>query len=285
MQGLALSTSSGIVAKAATHRGNTAMRTITSAVLRTFCLIFLVFPGLSFSQQKTIVELQTEIVSPWLVTVEGEERTRTLRITKTVRKSDDALLLEAVYGWTDGNQTSISASIVQSGQDVHLLFTTQPGSKVATVQTPSGTFEGTFTATNGAVKQVKVEKVSDGGIQAKATSLNARAAGVFVYPSSDVPKECAAFFGRWTGRWQHYGQTWLWVVEVGANCVAKCMNWTTSAVPTTFQSCEIKNNVLVREKSDGAEYYDLHGDELWARYEFSGGQTTTVFKKLKPGEK
>lgn len=261
------------------------MSTINSTILRALCILFLVLPGISFSQQKTLVELQTDLVSPWLVTVEGEQRTRTLRITKTVRKSDDVLLLDAVYGWTDGNQTSISASVVQSGQNVQLLFTTQPGSKVAAVQTSSGIFEGTFTATNGTVKQVKVAKVSEEGVQAKAASLNARATEVFVNPGSDVPKECAAFFGRWTGNWQNYGQTWLWVVEVSPNCVAKCMNWSTSSVPTTFQSCEIKNNVLVREKSDGVEYYDLHGDELWARYVYSGGQTNAVFKKLKPGEK
>jgi len=262
------------------------MKTIACGFLRAFCLIVLVLPGFSSAQQKAIAQLQTELISSWLVTVEGEDRTRTLQIIGATQKSDDALILDAVYGWTDRNQTAISASVVQSGKDVKLLFTTQRGSKVATVQASNGTFEGNITATNGTVKPVKIERVSDESLQARITAITASSAvGVFVYPDSDVPKECGAFFGRWTGRWPRYGQTWLWVVEVGANCVAKCMSWTTAAVPNTFQSCDIKNNVLMREKTDGIEYYELRGDEIWARYSFSGGQNNTVFRKLKPGEK
>ncbi len=259
------------------------MKIVASAFLRAFCLIVLVLPGIS-SAQKTITQLQTELLSSWLVTVEGEDRTRTLRISGASAKSDGTLLLEAVYGWSDENQTPVTASLIQSGQDVKLLFTTQPGSKVATVQTSNETFEGTFTATNGSVSRVKIEKVSDEALQTRIAAAKTRAAGMIVEPGPDVPKECAAFSGRWTGRWPYYSQTWLWVVEVGANCVAKCMSWSTSAVPNTFQSCEIKNNVLVRQKPDGMEHYALRGDELWARYVYSGGQNNAVFRRLKPGE-
>jgi hypothetical protein len=266
------------------HVRNPAMKILTSAFLRALCLVVLVLPGISSAQQKTIVQLQTELVSSWLVTVEGEERTRTLRISGASQKSGDELLLEAVYGWTDGNHTAISASLVQSGQDVKLLFTTQPGSKVAALQTSNGIFEGTFTATNGTIKPVKIEKVSDESLQARIAAAKARTAGVIVEPGPNVPKECAAFSGRWTGDWPYYGRKWLWVVEVSANCVAKCRGTTTSAAPSTYQSCEIKDNVLVYQKQDGKEYYEHRGDELWARYVYSGGQNNAVYRKLKPGE-
>lgn len=236
--------------------------------------------------QLSLTQLKTELVSAWLVTVDGEERTRTLKITGVEQKDSGIFPLEAVYGWTDGNQTPVRAEISQTGQERTLLLTTQPGSKIAATQKSDGNYLGTFTSTSGQTKGLKIEKVSDESLRTKIAAANAsRAAGVIVEPGSDVPKECAAFSGRWTGNWPYYGQTWLWVVEVGANCVAKCISWTTSAVPTRFQSCDIKDNVLVRQKSDGAEYYQLRGDELWARYVYSGGQNNAVFRKLKPGEK
>lgn len=261
------------------------MKTIASAFLRAFCLIVLVSPGISSAQQKTLAQLQTEVVSSWVVTVEGESRTRTLKISGASQESNDTLLLDAVYGWTDGNQTPISASFVQSGQEVKLLLTTQPGSKVTATQTSNGIFEGTFTPTNGTPKPVKVQKVSGEELQAKITAAKASRAAVIVEPGPDVPKDCAAFSGRWTGNWPYYGQTWLWVAEVSVSCVAKCNSLSTLDIPNRFQSCDIKDKVLVRQKTDGAEYYELRGDALWARYVYSGGQNNAVFRKLKPGEK
>ena len=260
------------------------MKTIASVLLRSFFVIVLVLPGISSAQQKTLTQLQTEVISSWIVTPEGEKRTRTLKISGASQKPDDTLLLDAVYGWTDGNQTPISASIVQSGQEVKLLFTTQPGSKVTATQTSNGVFEGTFVTTNGAAKPVKIQKVSEEELQTKIAAAKATRTVAIVAPGPDVPKDCAAFSGRWTGEWPNYGQTWLWVVEIDANCVAKCINWN-SSVPTRFESCPIKDNVLVRTKTDGAEYYEVHGDELWARYVYSGGKKSAVFWKLKPGEK
>ena len=261
------------------------MNTISSVFVRAFCLIFLVFPGISSAQQKTLAQLQTEVLSSWLVTVAGESRTRTLKISRASQESDDTLLLDAVYGWTDENQTPIAASLILSGQDVKLSFTTQPGTKVAATQTSSGVFEGTFTLPKGTVKSVKIEKVSEEALQAKISAAKAsRAAALIVAPGPDVPKDCAAFSGRWTGNWPNYGRTWLWVVEVGANCVAKCTNTGSSNAPKSFQACNIKGKVLERQKPDGAEYYEVHGDELWARYVYSRGQNNAVFWKLKPGE-
>lgn len=255
-------------------------------VLVRVAAVAFMFLGFSVAYaQPSLTQLKTELVSAWLVTVDGEERTRTLKVTEVEQKDFGIFPLEAVYGWTDGNQTPVRAEINQSGQERTLLLTTQPGSKIAATQRSDGNFIGTFTSTSGQTKGLKIEKVSDESLQARMAANASRASGMIVEPGSDVPKECAAFSGRWTGSWPNYGQTWLWVVEVGANCVAKCMSWTTSAVPTRFQSCDIKDNVLVRQKPDGMEHYELRGDELWARYAYMGGQNSAVFRKLKPSEK
>ncbi len=85
-------------------------------------LVFLFCPFGAHAKEPTLAELQREIISTWLVTVEGEDRTRTLKITGSAQKSGDILLLEAIYGWSDGNQTSISGSLVVSESGARLLL-------------------------------------------------------------------------------------------------------------------------------------------------------------------
>ena len=150
---------------------------ITARVYLCLCfMLMFITPGISSAQPKTLAQSQTELVSSWLVTVEGEDRTRTLRISGATQKSCDTLHLEAVYGWTDENQTPISASLVQSGQEVKLFLSTQSGSKVAATQASNGTFEGTFTLTNGTAKRVKVQKVSEEELQARIATAKAATA-------------------------------------------------------------------------------------------------------------
>ncbi|MCK9380394.1 MAG: hypothetical protein M0P95_04920 [Sulfuritalea sp.] len=239
-----------------------------------------------FAQESTLAQLQTDLVSPWLVTIKGQARTLILRITAAKHRNDEAFALDATYGFIDGRQDAVEAEVMQTAKERKLRFNTQSGNRYAVTQTPSGLFEGTYTGSKGNTKEVSMERLSEDELKQRMASYQAgRTAKIIVEPGSDVPKECAAFSGRWTGSWPVYGQTWLWVVEVAANCVAKCMSWTTSAVPNRFQSCDIKNNVLMREKPDGMEYYELRGDELWARYVYTGGQNGAVFRKLTPGEK
>lgn len=224
------------------------MKITARVYLYLYCTIMFITPGMSSAQQKTLAQLQTEMVSSWLVTVEGEDRTRTLKISGAAQKSEDTLLLDAVYGWTDGNQTPISASLMQSGQEVKLFYTTQPGARVAATQTSSGTFEGTFTLTNGTAKPVKVQKVSEEELQARiATAKAARAAGVIVKPNSNVPELCAAFSGQWTGTWSQggIGQYWLWVVEIDANCTAKYAYLSHPNPPRGFAKTKIEDGAFI----------------------------------------
>lgn len=108
--------------------------------------------------EPTLTQLQTEMISPWLVTVEGEDRTRILRITGAEKTNAETLQLEAVYGWTDARQTQVKGEVSQTAQERKLLITTQADSKIVATQTSSGLFTGTFTTRNGWAKAVRIEK-------------------------------------------------------------------------------------------------------------------------------
>lgn len=267
------------------------MKKLMATVISVLLSIASALPGPSHAQTKTAEsaapsgkadQLSFDRTSSWRIIINRDVQTQALQIpTEAKRDESQKFLLSALSAFTKGELVKINAEIIQTAKGQMLILSPATGNKMVTLQDQDGNFEGTLTNRKGIVRSVKLQKLSEKEI---ADSLKARATELSVYPGEDVPKQCAAFFGRWTGTWQYYGQTWLWVVEVGPNCVAKCINWSTSSVPTHFDSCEIKDNVLVRKKTDGAEYYEVHSDELYARYTFSGGSTATVFRKLKPGE-
>jgi hypothetical protein len=274
----------GIIAAASSWR-----LLLVKALLVLFCTIMSLWTGISFAQEKTLAQLQTDFVSAWLVTVEGEDRTRTLRVTGSAQKSDATLLLEATYGWTDGGQIPIAASANQSGQQTTLQFTTQSGAQVAATQTSHGIFEGTFTDKKGATKAIKIQKISEDELRLKIASAKAAGAGaVIVKPAADVPASCASFSGKWTGTWhKRFGQDWLWVVKIDANCVAKFAYLSHPGSPVRFATVEIKDGALpIVNRSGGTSIFERHGDELWARYSNPslgtqpGATNGAVFKKV-----
>lgn len=127
--------------------------------------------------QSTVAQLQTELVAPWLVTVEGEARTRSLKILGLAEKSEGAFLVDATYGWIDGTQSPVRAEITQAGPERRLQITTPPGSLIVATQSPDGSFTGTFTPKNGTAKAVKLEKFSEQDMQIRIrTALATREA-------------------------------------------------------------------------------------------------------------
>ncbi|WP_291988492.1 hypothetical protein [Candidatus Accumulibacter sp. ACC007] len=264
------------------------MKTAASVRFRTFCMMVLVWPGISFTQEQTIARLQTELVSSWLVTVEGEDRTRTLRITGVTQDPEGKLLLDAAVGWTDGNQVSVPASAIQSGQETKLLFVTQAGAQVAAVLMPSGIFEGTFTNKKGVVKAVRGEKLSETDLQLKIAAAKAsRAEKIVLKPSADVPESCAAFSGQWVGRWSqgNVGQNWLWIAEIDVNCTAKVSIERSDSPPKRFSTVEIKGDelsFLCNSSTGGTCVFKRNGNDLWASYSNpSGGKNSAVFEKVR----
>jgi len=241
----------------------------------------LVLPSVSFGQTTTNTKTGDDLIGSWLVSVEGEARNRTLRITGVTPTSEGSLTLEAVYGWTDGNQTAVSAEVTQAVQERKLFVTTQPGTKIVTRQGVDGKFSGTFTLKNGVTKGVTISKASEEELQSKIAE---RIATLIKKPAADVPSECAAFSGRWTGKWGDGKQYWLWIIEVSRDCVATFANLQHSRPPVTPVTGKIRGGVLsyICNSSTGGSCEFRHsGGEISARYfDSSGGNDSSTFKKI-----
>lgn len=229
--------------------------------------------------QPTIAQLRTDLVSTWIVKVDGESRTRTLRIKGIEQKTADAFLLDAEYGWSDGRQTSVNAEVNQNSQDIKLTLLTQSDSKIVATKNANGVFTGTFTLKNGTTKGISLQKVSDEELRSQVnTALNAMPA--IEKPTADVPASCALFLGGWSGPWPDIGRVWLWVVSVDAKCVAKYAYSTSSGVPKEFKTAEIKEGILILPRPKGTSYFELRGDELAGRYSGSDGNNSGNMQKV-----
>lgn len=118
--------------------------------------------------QFTIAQLQTDVVASWLVKVEGENRTRTLRIKGIGQNTANTFPLDADYGWSDGWRSQVKAEISQNEHERKLILTTQADSKIVATQTPNGGFTGTFTLKNGTTKGISLEKISENELRSRA---------------------------------------------------------------------------------------------------------------------
>lgn len=246
------------------------MNTFKDVLLRLACLAVIALPNTSFSQSLTLAQLQTDLISTWLVTVEGEERSRLFRVSAAAPSSESKLLLDATYGWIDGNLTPVVASAMQSGQVTMLHLTTQANSQISAALVASTVFEGTFTDNKGRVKAVRLQKASPNEIAEKA----------ILKPSADVPAQCSAFSGKWVGNWPGYGQTWLWVTKVDTNCKIRVGHSSDSNFPTRFYSNEIKEGVLSWRNSDGSRNsFKFDDDSLWGNYFGPTGQSNSAHFK------
>ncbi|MDP2816462.1 MAG: hypothetical protein Q8O19_07265 [Rectinemataceae bacterium] len=261
------------------------MKTITPLFLLFFSTFFILFSPAAIAQDKVISQLQAEFVSSWLVTVDNEDRSRTLRISGLKEDSPsfslDAIYnLDAIYGWTDGNQTPIKAELIVTAGEKHTIhITTQPGSKIDAVQGLDGIFVGTFTAANGGAKGVTIKKLSENALA--ETKAQIAEGPVVDRPTANVPTSCAKFIGGWTGDWG-FGKRQLWITAIDASCSAK---YSYSPQTKTFKYVGIKDGNLSFQcgSSGGTCFFEHHGDELWGRYAGSDGDNTAVFRKIKNG--
>ncbi len=238
--------------------------------------------GVGFGQGLTNHQ-QEQMISVWVVSVEGETRDRTLRIKTLTPKTEGGFTVDATYGYVGEGQGAVRANLLQQGQDVYFLLTTQSSSRINASQKTAELFQGTFTDPVGTVKALKMVKVSDEELQRRIeTSRNEKTAK----PSQDVPESCARFFGGWAGTWSQgsFGPLRLWVTAIMPDCTVKYSYRETSSsdMPTVFRNGEIKQGVLTLScGSGGSCIFERKGEELWGRYHNpSGGSNTGTFKKI-----
>lgn len=258
--------------------------------LRSFSLAVIVamtgllLPGVALSQsQPSSTDTANLAPTSWLVTVEGEAKTRTLMIAAANPKADGSTELVATYGWTGGNMHPIRAQMVQSGEQRQLVLITPADTKIVATERPDGTFQGTFALKDGKVKGVIIAK-SSGDLQVATVGNDASTKS-----GKDVPAECSGYVGTWVGHWSlgSYGMLYLRIAEVwsiGGKCMARYSYSSSSTTVPGKATVEIKDGTItfVCNRSTGGTCVFTRKDEsLWGSYRDSmGGGNNGVFKRV-----
>ena len=129
--------------------------------------------------------LQRELISPWIVTVQGEARARSLQIRGAERKSNDVWTLDATYDWLYTEKPpSVRAELTLASNGYKLELITRANSLIVAESTDLTVFRGTFRPTSGAAKQVTIEKVSADELSKRRQPAFAQ---LFVQPGPAVP--------------------------------------------------------------------------------------------------
>jgi len=135
--------------------------------------------------QTSLAQLRQDLISPWLVTVQGEDRTRVLRIMEVTQDTEGSYMLSASYSWSDGKPSFVRIEIIQSGQERRLVLTTPGANLISVRQSQGGDFTGTYTE-RGVEKSVRLNKVSEEQVQQHVKELRVKlAARVFADEDKD----------------------------------------------------------------------------------------------------
>jgi len=134
------------------------------------CVVFVVAAHCAVAQpQRSLAQLRKELIAPWLLTLQGDPRTRLLRISEIAEESEGAYLFNATYGWTDGGSHGPArVELIRSKQELLLIVRTPPGGLLSVRKSASGEFVGTYKPARGAEKQAKLERLTEEQIPAKA---------------------------------------------------------------------------------------------------------------------
>ncbi len=254
------------------------MKTLRSFSLAVITVMAgLLLPGIALSQSSAVAADSLATTS-WLVTVEGEAKTRVIVITATNPKADGSTELVATYGFTGGNMYPIQAQMAQSGGQRQFHVITPANTKIVATERPDGTFQGTFALKDGKVKGVVIAK--------STVDLQVAAARK---PSSDVPAECSGYVGAWVGRWSQggFGDMYLRIAEVqatGEGCLVRYSYSSSAATVPGKKTAELKDGTITfacNSSTGGTCVFTRKSDALWASYSNPmGGQNSGVFKRV-----
>jgi hypothetical protein len=220
--------------------------------------------------------------SAWIMTVIGGPRTFTLQLSGVAKEdASGKRVLSGLFGFTGAPPVDIGVEVTDTGQSRTLSFVTPIGGKVVAVQTQDGSFTGTITLPNGQPRNVSFQRIEEPSPNGDDVIKVVTAAELQAQLLENVPPSCGGFMGGWTGNWPGFGSTWLWVVEVRPNCVARYNHRTVAGLPKNFYTTQIKDGVLSFKDSQGnLDSFELRGSELWARHEEFGRNNSAVFRKV-----
>ncbi len=132
------------------------MNTLRKFIAVVTMAIFLCAPA---QAQLALADLQAKMAGSWLVTVEGENRTRTMVIDTVAQKAEGTYVLAGTFNFSDGKPTPFKdGELLQSSGNLTLVLTTGAGSVYTVTAKPDGTFAGTTKYANGRVKPTTFAK-------------------------------------------------------------------------------------------------------------------------------
>jgi hypothetical protein len=222
---------------------------------------------------------QADLRGVWLVTVEGERDTRTLVISE-VAPTDAGAMLAAKYGLTKSGRSAIEAKLTRTGESRQMVLITQAATLITATEQADGSFKGSFARKNGVVSDVVISRASDQPAGAAAPTDPSDPVPV----AADLPAECKAFHGAWSGTWSIGGgsEMFLRVVEVvrdGGKCSARfSFSSSKTPVPARFKT-SIDGNAMsfvCNRTTGGTCIFKRVGDDLWASYSNSAGGTNSA---------
>lgn len=144
--------------------------------------------------------LQRELISPWIVTIDGEARVRAMHVRGAQKRADNAWALDATYGWPSTEKpSSVKADLSLEAGRYKLELVTQANSRIVAESADLKVFVGTFTPAKGDSKRVTVERVSAD----EFTKYRAAASQVVLQTGSDSSSALVL----------RIGDRWVWSVE------------------------------------------------------------------------
>ncbi len=226
-------------------------------------------------------QIKRDIVSAWIVEIQGDARTRTLHIRGAERKRDENWDLDASYGWTGRHQTTVKSELTVKPDGYKLTFTTQANSLIVAEGSGAGILIGTFTAKSGNIKPVKLTRITEEDLSKLQASPSTEGNRKIVQPGPEVPIACGSLVGGWTGNWgyQGYDEGWLWVVQVDSACIAK-YRFGRTGYRGPFKTAEIRKGVLSTPCNDGGTCsFERQGNRLFGRWDGPAGTHSWTFEK------
>lgn len=100
--------------------------------------------------------VQRRLVASWLVSVQGEPRTRTLNVRSIEPKGERIWALDATYGWTGGRLQAVKAEVSTVPGGYRLQIVTPADSTITVESADSKGFEGTFTPKSSKSRRVSI---------------------------------------------------------------------------------------------------------------------------------
>lgn len=159
---------------------------IASRIVQVGSAVLLAVQATFAVAQVSVEKLRQELIAPWLMTVQGEARTRLLRINEIAEESQGSYLFNATWGFTDGTQVVVRVELIQAGKDLNLLVRSAAETLVSLRQSPDGNFAGVLKYARGAEKPVTLEKLSEQEVPQKVKEAAAKtAAQVFADEARD----------------------------------------------------------------------------------------------------